>query len=65
MKTFFSLYLGMLVVNLVRYFVNYEYMGFFDFNMGDFFSPIPYATIGAIVIYFVNKLKINSDDDSE
>lgn len=64
-KNFFSLYLGMLVVNLVSYLVSYEHSGNFNFVIQDLFSPIPYASIGTIILYIMNKLNIKNDNEGK
>lgn len=64
-RSFFALYVGMLVVNLVLYLNNYIEDGVFNFMLDDFISPIPYAGIGAVIIYIVRKLNIKSDDEEK
>ena len=61
-RSFFALYIGMLVVNFIIYLNKYLTTGCLDISIEDVIYPIRFAVPGAIILFFVKKIDFNQNN---
>ena len=64
-RSFITLYIGMIVVNVVIHLNKYFSLEYFDISIEDFIYPIKFAILGAIILFFVKKIDFNLNNKNK